>query len=147
MYHLAGDYHVFYDLLDHEDPKVRKNVAIIMGELGEAEMMSRLFAAYEKEDKLFVKSDYLVALRKFDYRPLLEKLKKRLEFLTSNSFEETSMKHINEEIKHLRNLLLDIEGVSTHTFTGYNVVSDIVLLTNRDHREVTMMAYLLEQKI
>ena len=78
MYHLAGDYHVFYDLLEHEDPKVRKNVALIMGELGDAEMMSRLFAAYEKEDKLFVKADYLVALGKFDYRPLLQKLKKSL---------------------------------------------------------------------
>lgn len=138
MYFLAGDYDVLYDLLDDEDPKVRKNVAIILGQIGLPEMMSKLYVAYEKEDKLFVKSDYLVALRNFDYRSLLDKFKKRLDFLTTNTFEETSMKHINEEIKHLTNLLLDIEGVSTHTFTGYNVLSDIILLTNRNHKEVTL---------
>lgn len=138
LYLVAGDYSILYDLLEDEDAKVRKNVALIMGELAVEIFMDKLYAAYEKEDKLFIKGDYLVALRQFDYRPLLGKLKERLDYLTQNEFEETSLKHINEEKRILTEMLLTMEAAEKHEFNGYEVVSDIVLLTNRDHREVTL---------
>lgn len=138
LYYLAGDYEVLYKLLLDEDAKIRKNVALIMGELAVPEFMSKLYEAYNKEEKLFVKADYLTALRHFDYREILAGLKERLDFLINSQFEETNMKHINEEKKLLTDMILDVEGTSKHTFTGYNVLSDIVLLTNRDNREVTL---------
>ena len=138
LYYLAGQYEVLYRLLENEDAKVRKNVVLIMGELAVPEFMDKIFDAYIKEEKLFVKSDYLIALKYFDYRKLINRLKERLDFLVAGTFEETSMKHINEEKKLLTNMILDIEGIHKHTFDGYNVLSDIVLLTNRDHKEVTL---------
>lgn len=137
IYYLAGDYSLLCELLEEEDAKVRKNVALIMGELGIEAFLEVLYKAYEKEDKLFVKADYLSAISRLDYRPLLEKLKEHLAFLTSTQFEETSMKHINEEIKLLTEMILTIERPKEHRFTGYNELSDLILLTNRDHQEIT----------
>ena len=137
-YYLAGEYDLFYGLLQDEDAKVRKNVALIMGLLGIQEFIKPLYSAYVKEEKLFVKADYLTALKQLDYRDILDELKERLDFLVKEKFEETSMKHINEEKKILTNMILDIEGVKKHTFTGYNVLSDLILLTNRDHKEITL---------
>ena len=138
LYYVAGDYEVLYKLLENEDAKVRKNTALIMGELGVSEFMMPLMDAYKKEDKLFVKSDYLTAIRHFDYREVLEELKERLDFLVKQTFEETSMKHINEEKKVLTDMILDMEGVKKHRFIGYDQLSDLVLITNRDHREITL---------
>lgn len=137
IYYLAGDYSLLYQLLEDEDAKVRKNVALIMGELGIEEFLDSLYKAYEREEKLFVKSDYLTALSRLDYRPLLEQFKERLAFLTSEQFEETSMKHINEEIKLLTEMILTLERPKSHQFTGYNELSDLILLTNRDHQDIT----------
>ncbi|MDU7538226.1 MAG: RNA methyltransferase, partial [Peptostreptococcaceae bacterium] len=52
MYELDGDYSTLYTLLEDEDAKIRKNVALIMGELSIPEFMDKLYAAYEKEEKL-----------------------------------------------------------------------------------------------
>lgn len=138
QYFLGGDYTVLEDLLEDEDAKIRKNVALIMGELKAPEFRSKLYSAYEHEEKLFIKVDYLEALKQFDYSDLADKLKARLEYLTTGEFEETSMKHINEEIRTLTEMLLTVEKPRMHKFTGFNVLSDLVLLTNRDYREVTL---------
>lgn len=138
LYYLAGQYELLYTLLEDEDAKVRKNVVLIMGELAIPEFMDKIYNAYNKEEKLFIKPDYLIALKHFDYRNLVESLKERLDFLVGSTFEETSMKHINEEKRLLTNMILDMEGSHKHTFNGYNVLSDLVLLTNRDHKEVTL---------
>lgn len=138
LYYLGGDYEIFYDLLEDEDPKVRKNAALILGEMGVELALDLLFDAYLKEEKMFVKADYLIAISKLDYRPILEELKKQLDELLKGQFEETSMKHINEEKKLLTQMILNIEGTKKHRFIGYEEVSDLVLLTNRDHREVTL---------
>ena len=42
-------------LLKHEDAKVRKNAALILGEMGCQDALDALFYAYECEEKLFVK--------------------------------------------------------------------------------------------
>lgn len=135
---LNGDYTLFFELLESEDAKTRRNAALIMGELAIQEFMLPLYEAYEKETKLFVKADYLVALRHLDYAPLLPSLKEHLEILTTTEFEETTLKHINEEIRILTELIVAIEKPITHTFIGYNVLSDVILLTNREHQQVTL---------
>lgn len=138
FYELDGDYTILYKLLDDEDAKVRKNVALIMGELGVSSFIDKLYEAYEKEEKLFVKPDYLAAISHYDYSDLLEDLKARLHFLTTTQFEEGSIKHVNEEIRILSQMCIQMDKPTMHPFTGYNEVSDMILLTNRDHKEVTL---------
>lgn len=138
LYYLAGDYEVFIELLNAEDPKVRKNTALIMGELGVQSFLDQLFDAYNKETTMFVKADYLTAMSKLDYRSLLPDFKERLDQLVASEVEESNLKHINEEKKLLTKMILDIEGVKKHRFIGYDVMSDLILLTNRDHKEETL---------
>lgn len=137
MHELDGDYSVLYRLLEDEDAKARKNIALIMGEMAVPEFMDKLYAAYEKEEKLFVKSDYLTALGFFDYMPLVEQFKARLSELTQTPVEENNKKHIQEEVRLLTSLLVKVEEPKAHTFNGYNEMSDLILLTNREHQDIT----------
>lgn len=138
FYYLLNEaYDTLYQLLGHEDPKVRKNVALIMGMLGEDEFVEPLYEAYEKEDKLFVKAHYLVAMSELNYEPFVEVLEERLHFLTNHSFEEASQKHIQEEMRQLTRMVLAQDQPKMHTFNGYDVLSDVILLTNREHQDVT----------
>ena len=52
---------MFYGFLSDEDPKVRKNAALVLGQLGVQESLSHLYKAYEDENTMFVKSSYLTA--------------------------------------------------------------------------------------
>lgn len=138
FYTLKDEPEVFYDLLGHEDAKVRKNVALILGELEIEESLDYLYQAYEKEEKMFVKSDYLMAMGHLNYEALLEPLKLRLDTLTKLKVDDTSRKHIDEEIRTLSRMCLKYELPTQHKFTGYKEESDIILLTNRDHKEITL---------
>ena len=46
------------DCLSHEDPKVRKNAALLLGYTKNSMMASVLLDAYKNEEKDFVKIDY-----------------------------------------------------------------------------------------
>ena len=61
-YELAGEFEVFVALLKNEDAKVRKNAALIMGDLECEDLLPVLVKAYKKEEKLFIKSDFLKAV-------------------------------------------------------------------------------------
>ena len=52
--------------------------------------------------------------------------------------DDSNRKHIAEEMRALTNLVVMMEGVRMHTFNGYHEPSEIMLLTNRRHIEVTM---------
>lgn len=138
LYYLGNDFRTFDELLENEDAKVRKNTALVMGQLGVEGFMKTLYEAYEKENTLFVKSSYLTAIREFDYRSLLPRIKERLEYLSQVQPEESDKKHIAEEVKILSEMVLTVEGVKKHEFTGYHQPSKVILLTNRDHKEVTL---------
>ena len=138
LYQMGGDYSIFQKLIRDEDPKVRKNTALIMGELGVPSFLDVLYEGYLKEEQLFVKSSYLTAMKDMDYSNLIPELKKRLEYLTSLNIEESDKKHINEEIRTLTNLVLKMEGTKSHLFTGYHIPSTLCLLTNRNFKEITL---------
>ena len=46
-----ADTSVFIGLLSAEDPKERKNAALVLGDLGAQEALKPLYEAYEKEEK------------------------------------------------------------------------------------------------
>lgn len=82
--------------LKEEDPKVRKNAALILGMTGDQEILPALMEAYENEETLFVKSDYVKAMQKLDCTDYLTPLKLRLEELQKMQAEE-SEKSISEK--------------------------------------------------
>lgn len=137
LYALGNKPDLFYALLKEEDPKIRKNVASILGQLGVQESLQHLYEAYEKEKTLFVRSSYLSAIREFDYREYVEQFKEQLHLLRQTPPEEESKKHILEEIRLLQELVLTLEGKKKHTFCGYGENSKIILLTNRNFPEIT----------
>lgn len=135
LFCMGSDFSVLSQLLLAEDAKVRKNTALIIGELGISSLLSNLYSAYQKEEQLFVKSSYLTAIMNFDYRDYIEEFNQRLKELTENDCETSNRKHVDEEVRILSNLLIMMDKPKEHQFTGYNESSDLVLITNRDHKD------------
>ena len=136
-YLLADNFAELIKLLNHEDAKVRKNVALILGEMGSGELASVLFEAYQKEEQRFVKSSYLKALMNYDYNDYLTELKERYEELSKEEVEENSQKHMQEEVSFLQKMLLEKEKPKPHVFTGYDKSVEVILLMNRFYKEIT----------
>ena len=97
---------LFNQLLSDTDAKVRKNVALIIGMLNEPDSADILYNAYENETTLFVKSSYLQALIHCNYDKFKNNLHKRLEELTNKEYNDSEIKHIAEELRMLRKLLI-----------------------------------------
>lgn len=138
LYAMGEQDMIFVQLLEHEDAKTRKNAALVMGAIGKNEYLPYLYEAYQKEEQLFVKSAYLTAISEFDYRDYMDAFKERMKELHALEITEENKKHITEELRALSNLVVRMEGVATHEFVGYHVLSDLVLLTNRNHMDVTI---------
>jgi len=138
LYQVGADYSIFDKLLENEDAKVRKNTALIMGMLAVPHFLDKLYEAYRKEDQLFVKSSYLTAMKAFEYGELIPYFKERLSILSNIEINDANKKHISEEMRILTELILDKEGVKQHAFVGYEVSSELVLLTNRNFKNITM---------
>lgn len=96
---------IFVELLGDEDPKIRKNSALILGMLDEKECVQALFEAYQQEKTLFVKSSYLSALAEYDTASYKEDFLERLDFLEKTEHKVEDIKHISEEIKALRKII------------------------------------------
>lgn len=135
---MNGELEVLLSFLKSDDAKTRKNVTLLMGDLGNVEFLDAIFKAYEVEEQLFVKSSYLKALQSFDYRNYIDRLKERIDTLTNVTLTEENKKHITEEMRALSELIVAIEGIKNHRFTGYRQMHKMILLTNRRHIDVTM---------
>ena len=122
--------------LNSEDAKTRKNMALLLGDLEQSESANRLYEAYKKEDTLFVKASYLQALAKMDASQLVPQLKEDLNCLLAIEVTEENKKHLDEETRALRSILIQYEGISCHTadYKGKKVTA--LLITNRNQREV-----------
>lgn len=135
---LVGDGRVLIDLLECEDAKTRKNVALLLGDLQLQGALETLKNAYVKEQTLFVKSAYLTALSKLDITELLDFFKARKEELLAAEVAEDEQKHIGEELHVLNSMIVSVEGIKKHTFTGFEKSHKLLLTTNREQREVTL---------
>ena len=123
--------------LTHEDPKVRKNAALILGAVEDESALDELFTAYEKEDKLFVKSSYLSAMQTFDCAKYSDQLHERYEKLCKGEWSEEESKHILAEQKAMEKLIQKLDGVIRHKFAGWKEDSEVILTTNAGYRDVT----------
>ncbi len=126
---------VLVGLLKSEDAKTRKNAALLMGDMGRQRFLAHIWEAYKSESQRFVKSAYLSALGNFNYHTYKEELKEQLELLKHLELTSENEKHVMEEMRELSTLVIRIEGISAHTFSGWNNSYDIVLITNRNFAE------------
>lgn len=126
---------VFMEYLQDEDAKTRKNAALLLGDVSCQEAVGALLEAYEKETTLFVKASYLQALEQMDVSDKLPDLKARLEELLNAEVEEDNKKHVEEEIRALRKIIIQYEGINRHTPDIKGKKLSVILLTNRTQRE------------
>lgn len=125
---------VFVECLNYEDPKIRKNTALVLGKLEEPSMTEILFNYYEKEQTLFVKSAYLNAMYAYDVTAYIDRIKCRLEELEKAQHEDEDIKHIAEEIKALRKLLPKTEH-KRHVFNNPTGHVRVILTCRKENRE------------
>lgn len=137
---LDGDFGILIEMFAKEDPKVRKNAALIMKELAAPELLAVLWEAYCREDTRFVKGAYLTAIAAFDYSALLPDMKEALGKIRSIEITEENRKHLQEERMLLRGLIQAKENQKPHRFRGDGQGSELVLTTNRNHKHIVMEA-------
>ena len=134
---LQGKESMIVAFLSDEDAKTRKNTALLIGDLKLEQAKDALIAAYLNETTLYVKSAYLTALGKLDVRENLEFFKNRLLEVKNQQVPAEEQKHQGEEIRELNEIILKTEGAKKHQFTGFQMPHEMLLLTNREQREVT----------
>lgn len=134
---LAGDFSVFEKLLEHADSKVRKNAALILGMMDAEDSRGVLWEAYQREQTRFVKADYVKALVHFDCSEYLQEIKARIRELDAQTMTEETQKHTIEELSALKALLMKTERPKKHRFTKMDSRMEVILMTNRNQREVT----------
>ena len=134
-YLIGGDFGCLTSLLKHEDPKVRRNAALILGDMETEDVLPFLFRAYEEEETRFVRPFYLKAMEKLDCGAYVSQLRRAREILSASEVTEENRKHIQEERLALTRLLQKYEKREKHTFTGCDLVDDVILLVNREQRD------------
>lgn len=125
------------EFLQHEDAKARKNAALLLGEIESSNGLDELWAAYSREQTLFVKSSYLLAMEKMNCGRYFEQFKEAYQHLCAMDIREDEKKHFQEEIKVLERILRILEGRKKHSFAGYDHEVEVLLITNSKYREVT----------
>lgn len=134
--YLRSKYVIFTELLKNDDPKVRKNSVLILAFLKVQDSLSDLVEAYRNETTNYNKASYIKAVSALDHSPADGILRERFDYLKSVEPEPDNKKHIIEEQHELGTLLFD--SSEKHEFTGWELVNEAVLLTNRNFKNVTM---------
>lgn len=132
---MASDIDSLILLLKDEDAKTRKNIALLLGDVKCQKAKDAIFEAYEKEETLFVKGSYLVALANLEIKDKVERLKEILDTLLKTPLNDDNRKHIEEEVRALRKILIQYEGITHHTFQAKNKTVEVILLVPRNLRE------------
>lgn len=133
-------------LLQHSDPKVRKNVCGVIGELADPAYLEALYNAYNSEDKLFVRYSYVLAIGNCGSIIDADKLKKMFEDVVMNEKacnEDNSLittnKHINEEKLALTRAIDKLSPPVRHEFKGFkefeNAVPMILTVMNYQYQQ------------
>lgn len=122
-------------LLGNDDAKIRKNAALLLGELGAQEDVEALYAAYEHETTRFVRSSYLTALKALDVSAYIDSMQARYEELLAYEPTEEERRHVAEERGLLQQLLAKSGMLEKHTFTGWKRKCDVIFTTEQPLRE------------
>lgn len=122
--------------LENEDPKSRKNAALLLGDLELQEAKDAIYKAYVQEDILFVRSHYLAALNQLDVQDLVPEFIDILDEKLHEEVEPDNEKHINSEIAALRKIIIRYQGITRHRFVVKEDKTKVVLTCNRGVRQI-----------
>ncbi len=125
----ANSFDVIMKCLVHEDPKVRKNAAAILGALKVSEAEDVLMDAYLEEGTLFVRPEYVYALAQLPGKGYVKEMQERLRLLQTTVVAEEEKKHVQEEMAALQEFLLKKDVQRKHTFCGNRVANQVILTT------------------
>ncbi|MGH4050028.1 MAG: methyltransferase domain-containing protein [Clostridium sp.] len=133
------------NLLKHSDPKVRKNVCSVIGELGDSSYLEALYDAYNSEEKLFVRYSYVLAIGNCGSAKDGEKLKKMFEDVVNNEKANvgsdthvTTNKHINEEKLALTRAIDKLSPTIRHEFKGFEAPVPMLLTIMNYQYQLTL---------
>ena len=126
---------LFFAFLKNEDAKTRKNAALLLGDLAYQNAIDALYEAYMSEETLFVKASYLQAMAELSVGDKLSELKEVLSKLIATEPEIENKKHVEEEIRALRKIVIQTEGIQKHTPDLKGKKVKVLLFTNRTQRE------------
>lgn len=126
---------LFLSFLHSEDAKTRKNAALLFGDLAYQNAVEALYEGYVAETTLFVKASYLQAMAELEVEDKLANLKEKLEQLLKTETEPENKKHVEEEIRALRKIVIQAEGIVKHTPDIKGKKVKVLLFTNRTQRE------------
>lgn len=122
--------------LSDEDPKSRKNVALLLGDMGCQPAKDAIFEAYKNEGTLFVKAHYLEALNHLEVEDIVDELKTILEARLEEEVAPENVKHIESEIAKLRQIIIRYDGITRHKFVMPQDKVRVVLTCNRGVRGI-----------
>ena len=132
-------------LLSNPDPKVRKNVCGVIGELADPAYLESLYDAYSAEEKLFVRYSYVLAIGNCGSAIDAEKLKKMFEEVVQNEKAlkdsdalVTTNKHINEEKLALTRAIDKLSPTARHEFKGFNTPVPMLLTIMNYQYQLTL---------
>ncbi len=128
----------FENLLDKEDPKIRRFVIQIMAMLGWQEELDLIIQTYQKEETMYVRADYLEAIEKLDYSSALPFMKERLNEIMAMDASEELKGHLGKECTKLYELIAKKEGVNKHTFLPLQEEQEILLTTKAELADITL---------
>lgn len=134
----VGDGALLASFLQSDEPKVRKNAALLIGDLGIRQAVDALFLAYQAETTLFVRSAYLDALAGLDASAYISELKMRRDFLVAYEAAEEEKKHIAAELRGLETIIAGVEGIGRHTFVGLSDRHELLLVNTKELRQATL---------
>ncbi|MCR5546760.1 MAG: methyltransferase [Lachnospiraceae bacterium] len=136
---LTGKFSEIKEALFCDDPKSRKNAALLLGDLSwmeseKQEVFRALYEAYDKEVVLYVRFAYLKAIHKMGIslpESVNQELEKRFQYLLREEVAVEEKKHIKEEMRWIM-MLLD-RGERAHTFKGIKKKVPLLLTVSKDH--------------
>lgn len=136
---LTGRLDEFRDALLQEDPKIRKNAALLMGDLPwedekKLEVFHLLINAYRNEVVLYVKASYLRGISGLEISlpaSVKNELEKHFLFLLEEEVAPDEKKHVKEELRWLMELLDRDERA--HGFKGVRKKVPLLLTVSKEH--------------
>ncbi|MCR4956893.1 MAG: methyltransferase domain-containing protein [Lachnospiraceae bacterium] len=127
----------FIALLEDQDPKVRRLAMQIIGAMKWDDLLENMFLTYQKEETLFVRPDYLLAMGQLTYDKFLPELKNCLQEISEMDVQEDVKVHLEKERKILKELIVAKEGIKRHSFAGLQKETEILLTTRKGLEDIT----------
>lgn len=150
MYALGGDFSYLEQCLLSDDPKIRRNAALILGYTEDEDVLPALVRAWKKEETLYIREDYLKAMEKMDFRLYLPELCERLRELSNIASSASGQgsdgagnalwdndKHLAAEMQHLLRMTERFQKRTKHEYDRTMQMPDILLVCNRAQCGVT----------